>query len=74
MQDEPLTVVPLVDEPGPARLQFRITMGIRSDEPDWRHWLNDYIRDHEDEINQLLEENPALGSHYLGAHGGEPQF
>ena len=26
------------------------------------------------EINQLLEENPNLGSHYLGVHGGEPQF
>ena len=26
------------------------------------------------EINQTLEERPTLGSHYLGAHGGEPQF
>lgn len=26
------------------------------------------------EINQVLEENPSLGSHYLGAHGGEAQF
>ena len=26
------------------------------------------------EINRRLEENPALGSHYLGAHGTEPQF
>lgn len=26
------------------------------------------------EINQALEENPSLGSHYLGAHGGEAQF
>lgn len=26
------------------------------------------------EINQLLEEIPSLGSHYLGVHGGEPQF
>ncbi len=26
------------------------------------------------EINQLLEENPELASHYLGVHGTEPQF
>ncbi len=26
------------------------------------------------EINQVLEERPQLGSHYLGVHGGEPQF
>ena len=26
------------------------------------------------EINQQLEENPALASHYLGAHGPEAQF
>ncbi len=54
LQDQPLTVVPLVDEPGPARLEYRITMGIRGDEPDWRHWLNGFIRENQDEINQLL--------------------
>jgi hypothetical protein len=26
------------------------------------------------EINSQLEENPALGSHYLGVHGPEAQF
>ena len=26
------------------------------------------------EINQALEEQPNLGSHYLGVHGTEPQF
>ena len=26
------------------------------------------------EINQTLEERPNLASHYLGVHGGEPQF
>lgn len=26
------------------------------------------------EINQTLEEAPKLSSHYLGVHGGEPQF
>ena len=26
------------------------------------------------EINEILEERPNLSSHYLGAHGPEPQF
>jgi len=26
------------------------------------------------EINQTLQEKPQLNSHYLGVHGGEPQF
>jgi SnoaL-like domain len=26
------------------------------------------------EINEMLAEAPGLSSHYLGAHGGEPQF
>jgi hypothetical protein len=26
------------------------------------------------EINRTLDENPPLGSHYLGVHGPEPQF
>jgi hypothetical protein len=26
------------------------------------------------EINRKLEENPVLGSHYLGVHGPDPQF
>ena len=26
------------------------------------------------EINEMLEERPNLSSHYLGVHGGEPQF
>jgi len=26
------------------------------------------------EINETLEERPKLSSHYLGAHGSEPQF
>lgn len=26
------------------------------------------------EINEVLTERPKLGSHYLGVHGGEPQF
>ena len=54
LQEQPPTVVPMLDEPGPARLEYRITMGIRGDEPDWRHWLNQFIRDNQDDIDSLL--------------------
>ncbi len=53
-QSVPLTVVPLVDEGNGARLDFAITMGVRAEEPEWKHWLNDFIARHKDEINAVL--------------------
>ncbi|WP_172428600.1 quinoprotein dehydrogenase-associated putative ABC transporter substrate-binding protein [Azospirillum brasilense] len=53
-QTEPLTVVPLVKEPAVARLQFNISMGIRADEPEWKHWLNDFIKRRQDDIDRIL--------------------
>lgn len=50
----PLTVVPLVNEPTEARLQFNISMGLRGDEPDWRHWLNDFLKRRQGDIERLL--------------------
>ena len=53
-QAEPLTVVPLVKEPEAARLQFNISMAIRGDEPEWKHWLNDFIKRRQDDIDRIL--------------------
>lgn len=53
-QAEPLTVVPLVKEPAPVRLQFGISMGIRAEEPEWKHWLNDFIKRRQGEIDRIL--------------------
>lgn len=53
-QAEPLTVVPLIKEPPAARLQFNISMGIRADEPEWKHWLNDFIKRRQDDIDRIL--------------------
>ncbi|HYG90648.1 MAG TPA: quinoprotein dehydrogenase-associated putative ABC transporter substrate-binding protein [Azospirillum sp.] len=53
-QKEPLTVVPLVKEPAAARLQFNISMGIRADEPEWKHWLNDFIKRRQGDIDRIL--------------------
>ncbi len=49
-----LAVVPLVKESKGPRMAFRITMGIRPREPDWKHQLNDLIAKHQDEINAIL--------------------
>jgi quinoprotein dehydrogenase-associated probable ABC transporter substrate-binding protein len=54
-QQKPLVVVPLVDDAkGAVRLTFPITMGLRRNEPEWRHWLNRFLRKREAEITALL--------------------
>lgn len=53
-QTEPLTVVPLIKEPAALRLQFNISMGLRSDEPEWKHWLNDFITRRQGDIDRIL--------------------
>jgi quinoprotein dehydrogenase-associated probable ABC transporter substrate-binding protein len=50
----PMAVVPLVKETKGPRMVFRITMGIRPSEPDWKHQLNDLIAANQDEINAVL--------------------
>jgi len=52
--DEPMVTVPLLNEPAPVELAFTITMGVRRGEDSWKHTLNDFIRDHETEIRELL--------------------
>lgn len=49
------TVTPLVKEPdnGPDMI-FRITMGVRVADQEWKRTLNDLIRDHQAEINEIL--------------------
>jgi quinoprotein dehydrogenase-associated probable ABC transporter substrate-binding protein/PQQ-dependent catabolism-associated CXXCW motif protein len=54
-QTEPITLVPLhSDRPG-QRMDFRISMGIRLNEPDWKQRLNDLIRELQPEITAILE-------------------
>jgi quinoprotein dehydrogenase-associated probable ABC transporter substrate-binding protein len=63
LQPARLTVVPLVDERG-TRLDFSITMGIRGDEPEWKHWLNDFIARRQGDIDAILAQYhvPLLSS------------
>jgi quinoprotein dehydrogenase-associated probable ABC transporter substrate-binding protein len=54
-QSEPITLVPLrSDRPG-HRMDFRISMGVRHNEPDWKRTLNDLIRELRPEIDAILE-------------------
>jgi mxaJ protein len=53
---EPLVVVPLLHERGGSRMVFRITMGVRSSDQEWKRQLNRLIRDNQKEINRILLE------------------
>lgn len=49
----PLTVVPLTSEDG-VQLDYWITMAVRFNEPDWKHQINQMIREKQPEITQIL--------------------
>jgi mxaJ protein len=52
----PLAVVPLVKETvGPAPI-YGITMGVRPNEPEWKHRLNKLIAENQADINAMLAE------------------
>jgi quinoprotein dehydrogenase-associated probable ABC transporter substrate-binding protein len=53
-QAVPLEVTPLVGEDKGVRLDFRISMGLRRGEPQWKHQVNDLLAASEDEINAIL--------------------
>lgn len=49
-----LSIVPLTKETKGPRMVYRITMGIRPNEQDWKHRLNGLIAAHGDEIDAIL--------------------
>lgn len=53
-QKPPLTVVPLPSHPGEVRMDFRITMGVRFNEPEWKREINELIKRKLPEINAIL--------------------
>jgi quinoprotein dehydrogenase-associated probable ABC transporter substrate-binding protein len=50
----PLVVAPLLAQKGPVPLDFRITMGMRPNEPDWKQTINSLIRKKQKDIDQIL--------------------
>jgi quinoprotein dehydrogenase-associated probable ABC transporter substrate-binding protein len=53
-QSVPIEVIPIAGEKVGARLDFRITMGLRRNEPEWKRVLNDFIAEHKAEIQAIL--------------------
>ncbi|HRO09956.1 substrate-binding domain-containing protein [Amaricoccus sp.] len=51
-----LIATPLLKEPGTPRLVFRITMGVRAGEDEWKRELNSLIRRNQDEIDAILRD------------------
>jgi quinoprotein dehydrogenase-associated probable ABC transporter substrate-binding protein len=49
-----LQVVPLLKETGGPRLAYRIGMGVRASDQNWKRELNGLIRENQPEINRLL--------------------
>ena len=71
---EPLTIVPLLKETNGSRMTYRIGMGVRYSDQNWKRQLNQLIRDNQaaitailmsygvpllDESNHLVEPAPA---------------
>ena len=57
VKDDPdLQFTPLLKEVGGPKMFYRITMGVRLGEQEWKRALNSLIRRHQDEINQTLRE------------------
>ena len=50
----PLTAVFIEPEPNAPRLDYRIAMGVRANEPEWRRRINQAIGKHKAEIAQVL--------------------
>lgn len=51
----PLKAAFLDSEPDSTRLDFRIAMGVRPGEPEWRRRINGALEKHRAEVNQVLE-------------------
>jgi len=51
----PMKLVPLTHETIGPRMVYRITMGLRRNEPDWKHQLNDLIAENQDAIDTILK-------------------
>jgi len=51
-----LAMVPLVKEQGGSRMVYRITMGVRPSDQEWKRTLNRFIQENQDEINRILLE------------------
>jgi quinoprotein dehydrogenase-associated probable ABC transporter substrate-binding protein len=52
----PLSLMPLKSEPGAARMEYHIAMGVRANEPEWRRRINAAIVKRQGEITSTLRD------------------
>ncbi len=52
----PLVLRPIVGTPGATRMDYRITMGVRANEPEWRRRVNATIREKQADITAVLRD------------------
>lgn len=52
--EKSLTIVPLIGEQKGSHMVFRITMGVRASDQEWKRTLNKLIRENQKEINAIL--------------------
>jgi quinoprotein dehydrogenase-associated probable ABC transporter substrate-binding protein len=75
--DPPLAVVPLTHEGAGARLVYRIGMGVRFSDQEWKRMLNRLIQENQAEINKILLDYgvPLLDEQDrpIAAAGGAPR-
>ena len=46
--------VPLVSQPNEVKMDYRITMGVRFNEPEWKRDINDLLKANKAEIEGIL--------------------
>jgi quinoprotein dehydrogenase-associated probable ABC transporter substrate-binding protein len=51
----PLTLIPLVKETAGPRTVYGITLGVRPDDPQWKHKINTFIASNQGGINAILQ-------------------
>ena len=63
--ETPITMVPLTQEKKSAHMVFRITMGVRATDQEWKRTLNKLIKENQKDINAILLEYgvPLLDEH-----------
>ncbi|MBC7504396.1 MAG: quinoprotein dehydrogenase-associated putative ABC transporter substrate-binding protein, partial [Sandarakinorhabdus sp.] len=52
--EPPLRVTPLLSETSGPRMTYRIGMGVRAADQNWKRLLNRFIQDNQAEINAIL--------------------
>jgi quinoprotein dehydrogenase-associated probable ABC transporter substrate-binding protein len=55
-QPDKLKATPLVKEKGGPKMVYRITMGVRPTEQDWKRQINRLIKEHQGEIDAILDD------------------